>query len=99
MADKSKKTGLGASAFFEQPLRRPSTPAEAEEEAPPAQEERPRSEKIRTTVTFYPDTLAMLDMLKMEARRAGERATYSEILAEAIHTLAAQKGVSLPPEP
>ena len=54
-----------------------------------------KKKKVRTTVTLYPDTLAMLEMLKVHARRQGNKATFSDILAEAITDLAQKKGVRL----
>ena len=54
-----------------------------------------KKKKVRTTVTLYPETLATLEMLKVHARRQGKRATFSDILAEAIIDLAQKKGVTL----
>ena len=51
--------------------------------------------KVRTTITLYPDTLATLEMLKIHARRQGNKATFSDILAEAILDLAEKKGLAL----
>ncbi|MDQ4078349.1 MAG: hypothetical protein M3220_19145 [Chloroflexota bacterium] len=87
-----KKTGLGAAAFFQ---KEPAGQPESEQEEGAAEVEAPKPKKVRTTVTLYPDTLATMEMLKVEARRQGEKATYSDILEEAILDLARKKGVEL----
>lgn len=105
--DKERRTGLGTSAFFQQRRSVESEP-ELEElalEAPTVEkaesipdggvEEPEKPKKVRTTVMFPPETLAALEMLKVDARRQGQRATYSDILAEAIHDLARKKGIGL----
>ena len=51
--------------------------------------------KVRTTIMLYPDTLAGLDMLKVHARKQGGKATYSDILEEAIRDLMKKKGVTV----
>lgn len=55
----------------------------------------PKKKKVRTTITLYPDTFATLEMLKVHARRQGNKATFSDILAEAILDLAEKKGLAL----
>ena len=54
-----------------------------------------KKKKVRTTITLYPDTFAILEMLKIHARRQGNKATFSDILAEAIVDLAQKKGLRL----
>ncbi len=54
-----------------------------------------KKKKVRTTITLYPDTLATLEMLKIHTRRQGNKATFSDILAEAILDLAQKKGLQL----
>lgn len=99
-----RKTGLGTDAFFQQ--SEPSEDEKAAEKKEPEQEQEPqaegkgpkrnKSEKVRTTVTLYPETLAGMEMLKVQARMEGEKATYSDILNEAIRDLMEKKGVELP---
>jgi hypothetical protein len=70
-----------------------SAPREAREEPDPATPE--KLKKVRTTVTLYPDTLALMELMKVQARRDGARATYSDILEEAIVDLAEKRGLEL----
>jgi hypothetical protein len=44
---------------------------------------------------LYPETLAELEMLKVQARRQGTKATYSDILEAAIQALVSQRGVEI----
>lgn len=88
-----KRTGLGTAAFFQARANQ----QEPTEQGEPQAAEPPKPRKVRTTVTLYPDTLAMMEMLKVEARRQGQRATFSDILEEAILILAERKGVTLQP--
>lgn len=95
---KKRQTGLGANAFFQnigadktdkvEPAPPAAPPAKAS--GSPAKNKPP---KIRTTVTLYPETMAQLDALKINARRQGQKATFSDILSEAIGDLAAKKGI------
>ena len=89
MSKSNKKTGLGTSAFFQErePVVEPSTEPSAEPTSTA------KSTKVRTTVTLYPETLAQLDMLKAHARQTGEKATYSDILREAIEGLVEKKSI------
>jgi hypothetical protein len=89
----NKKTGLGKSAFFS----RPESDEQESQTPPPQQPKKPeKPQKVRTTVTLYPETLASIELLKLEARKqSGEKVTYSDILHEAIETLMHQKGLSL----
>jgi len=57
--------------------------------------EPPPLKKVRTTVMLYPETLAELEMLKVQARRRGTRATYSDILEEAIQALVRRRRVEV----
>lgn len=105
----SRKTGLGTAAFF-QPTGETAAPESQQRDPEPAtqqpgaQEPRPTSpqgvappppKKVRTTVMLYPETLAELEMLKVQARRRGTRATYSDILEEAIQALTRQRRVEV----
>lgn len=85
-----KKTGLGTSAFFQEAESDPATTV-PEPTTPP--QSVPKPAKIRTTVTLYPETLAQLDMLKIHARQQGKKATYSDILREAIEEMIEKKGI------
>lgn len=53
----------------------------------------PQAEKVKTTINLSSDTLALLDALKINARRHRQKATYSDILDEAIRELAKKKGI------
>ncbi len=101
MSKEQRRTGLGTNAFYQVPrniepeveeLELPAAPLTRNET--PGEAEKPK--KVRTTVTLYPETLATMEMLKVDARRQGEKATYSDILDEAILDLARKKGVALP---
>lgn len=97
----NRKTGLGTSAFFKPrevvPGEAASSSPEAQQQvhqaqpiSPPpleplAQEDSPR--KMRTTVMLYPETLANMELLKIQGRKRGKRTTYSDILNEAIQLL------------
>ena len=85
-----KKTGLGTNAFFQEAETNHATTA-PESATPPQTASKPA--KVRTTVTLYPETLAQLDMLKIHARQNGEKATYSDILREAIEGLVEKKSI------
>jgi len=49
--------------------------------------------KVRTTINLGTDTLALLDALKVDARKNRRKATYSDILDEAIRELAKKRSV------
>ena len=85
-----KKTGLGTNAFFQE-AETDNTTTAPESATPPQTVS--KSAKVRTTITLYPETLAQLDMLKIHARQNGEKATYSDILREAIEVLTEKKGI------
>ena len=92
MAKKTGGLGQGTGAFWQSGPRATQEAAEpARAAAPPPAPPKPK--KMRTTVTLYPDTLAKMEELKVQARRGGERATYSDILEEAINDLAAKRGI------
>jgi hypothetical protein len=55
----------------------------------------PRRKKIRTTVTLYEKTLASMELLKVEARKQGVKATLSDVLEEAIQTLMEKKQLEI----
>lgn len=80
-----KQTGLGTNAFFSG-----SKKQTAEEAAP----ETPKQEKIRTTVMLTPEAYAGLEQLKSHARRQGQKATYSDLLDEAIRKLMVERDIS-----
>lgn len=103
----NRKTGLGTAAFFQptgatvapEPHQRESEPAAQQPRAPeprslpPTEAEPAAPKKVRTTVMLYPETLAELEMLKVQARRQGTKATYSDILEAAIQALVSQQKV------
>ncbi len=93
MSKKSGGLGQGTGAFWQSGPRRADDPPEGEALAAPEEATSDKSKKLRTTVTLYPDTLAKMENLKVQARRAGVRATYSDILEEAINDLAHKRGV------
>lgn len=80
-----KQTGLGTSAFFSGSKKKPAADA-----AP----ETPKPEKIRTTVMLSPEAYAGLEQLKSHARRQGQKATYSDLLDEAIRKLMVERKIS-----
>jgi hypothetical protein len=105
---KDRKTGLGTSAFFQQVATPTEEPAQPEVPSATGQgastapavsgtdaKAATEPKKVRTTVMLYPETLAALEMLKVQARRRGTRATYSDILEEAIQALAVSQGVEV----
>jgi hypothetical protein len=87
-----KRTGLGASAFFQ---RNQPDGDQQETAAPVKLVARPRLKKIRTTVTLYEKTLASMELLKVEARKQGIKATLSDVLEEAIQSLMEKKQLEL----
>jgi len=100
----SRKTGLGTAAFFQQtgaaaapePQQRDPEPVTQQPRStPPPTAAPPPPKKVRTTVMLYPETLAELEMLKVQARRRGTRATYSDILEEAIQALTRQRRIEV----
>lgn len=101
MSDK-KKTGLGTSAFFKHSSSNGDQASE-QVDAPTMQQaqESPQSlmprkpKKVRTTVLIYENTLASMELLKVEARKQGVKATFSDIIGEAIQSLMEKKGVVL----
>lgn len=100
MAKNRRSTGLGTDIFFRSPANESDLPANSDgDPSPPAAKshvpESGTDKKIRTTVTLYPQTLAAMESLKVQARRQGQRATYSDILEEAILDLARKRGVEL----
>jgi hypothetical protein len=102
VAKNRRSTGLGTDIFFQPPASQPQPAKEPEaddsplppDSEPPEVESGPEK-KIRTTVTLYPQTLAAMESLKVHARRQGQRATYSDILEEAIQDLARKRGIDL----
>lgn len=81
--------GAGKSALFKTPGQAPAEP-QPEQAAAPAE-----SGKRRTSVAFDPHTFALLEALKIHARKYGQPATYGDIVAEAIQDLARKKGVNV----
>lgn len=76
-------------------------PEQVRESKPKAQKparkkpEKSKPEKVRTTVTLYPETLAAMEALKVEARKQGDKATYSDILNDAIRELVKKRKVKV----
>ena len=95
MSKQRKPTGLGTDAFFRTPNVPEVKPTIPKHPGQTQEGEAPQSRKVRTTVTLYPDTLAALEMLKVYARKQGERMTYSDILDEAISNLIEKKGIKV----
>ena len=111
MASKNSKTGLGKSIFFRNPQTDDPEAGESGANAAEnlgegsnreqmsnakgADNEAPKPQKVRTTVTLYPETLAAMELLKVESRKNGQRATYSDVLGEAVHLLMEQRGLSV----
>jgi hypothetical protein len=117
VADKPRRTGLGANVFFQPPppvAQPPTEPFSVQQAAPalhvqppvpvgetppasspqniaPRKQEQPA--KVRTTINLGTDTLALLDALKVHARKNRRKATYSDILDEAIRELAKKKSI------
>ena len=85
-----KQTGLGRNAFFKNSTEDEQVPS-APESTPAAK----KPEKVRTTLTLYPETLASMEILKIEGRKSGQRVTLSDVLNEAVTTLMQKKGLSL----
>ena len=92
----SKKTGLGTNAFFgSDDVNQVVESAAVEQPAPAKPKPVKVPKKVRTTVTLYPRTLAAMELLKMESRKEGERATMSDVLGEAIDLLLKKKKLSV----
>lgn len=106
---KKKRTGLGRDALFQSPKTQPEQEDAAAEQSaqtgeavqqstedesqPSAEEATAKREKVRTTVRIYATTYGMMEALKVYERRQGNKATYSDILEEAIIDLAKKKGL------
>lgn len=92
----SKKTGLGTNAFFGSDEADQVVESAAVEQPAPAKPKVVKApKKVRTTVTLYPHTLAAMELLKMESRKEGERATLSDVLGDAIDLLLKKKKLSV----
>ena len=99
---RTDRTGiqLGTNAFFqnigadtpEESVQPPEPEAVAPPPPPPPP---PKPKKMRTTITMYPETMALLEALKIDAKRNGAKATFSDILKEAIHDLATKREITL----
>jgi hypothetical protein len=95
-----KKTGLGASAFFQ---RNQPDGEQGNATATARREEMgsikliapPKPEKVRTTVMLQKKTLAAMELLKVEARKQGIKATLGDVLEEAIQSLMEKKKLEL----
>lgn len=91
MSTNKRTGGLGGVKAFTTPASAsPTKPAKTTDQKEPAE---PKIEKARTTVMLYPATLAALDQLKSELRKSGEKATYSDVLEQAIWALMEKKGL------
>jgi len=64
------------------------------ESSPTPQPEKPaKRAKDRITLRLYVDTLALLDALKIDARKNGRPANYGDVVEEAILDLAQKYGL------
>jgi hypothetical protein len=97
-----KKTGLGTSAFFKRgPANGDPDGQQVEEtsiqpaQAEPKPKAPPKPKKVRTTILIYPETLASMELLKVEARKKGDKATLSDIIEEAVQGLMKKKKLEL----
>lgn len=74
----AKETGRGMGAFFD-----------ARQEPRPAPEQAQPTRRIRTTITLTQEDAERLELLRMSLRRdQGRGLTYSEVVSQALHTLA-----------
>ncbi len=89
MGKRKKKNKLNSNTTPHEVETNPTPPSEPTD-APASV---PKSTKVRTTVTLHPETLIQLDLLKIHARQTGEKATYSNILRDAIELLVETKGI------
>ena len=79
-----KESGLGMGAFFA-----------AQHEPKPAPEPGQTTRRIRTTITLNQEDAERLELLRMQLRRdQGRGLTYSEVVSQALRTLA--ETVSIP---
>ena len=85
-----KKTGLGAGVFFQN-----NQPVEPDVRGPVRLVVPPKPEKVRTTVMLQKKTLAAMELLKVEARKQGVKATLGDVLEEAIQSLMEKKKLEL----
>jgi hypothetical protein len=85
-----RKTGLGTDAFFQQaePTPLEAQPVETKSAVPADNEIRER-----TTIMLSFQTRALLDQLKTEARRRGEKATHSAIIEAALIEYAKKRDI------
>lgn len=93
-----KKTGLGVDALFQSANPKPEisdgstsqsagqrpNPSTIARSEPESRTQKPKSEKMRTTVMLSPDTLAGMDLYKVRLKRFRKKPSYSEIIDEAI---------------
>ena len=96
MSNSKKKTGLGKSAFFTpqaEESESPTPPAETTKAEEPKAPEKPQ--KVRTTVTLYPETLAAMELLKANARKSGKKVTLSDVFEDAIKALMEKKQITV----
>ncbi|MCB0078717.1 MAG: hypothetical protein KDD73_15000 [Anaerolineales bacterium] len=100
---KSGGLGQGTSAFFRSGPRdveeeegdRMVEPVALPEPTPVPRPKKKKVNKVRTSVTLYPDTLARMEAMKIESLRDGVRVTYSQLISEAINDLADKRGITL----
>lgn len=95
MSSSKKKTGLGTSAFFTPQADESDALSSPTEPVAEVKEKPAKPKKVRTTITLYPETLAAMELLKVNARRTGKKVTLSDVFAEAVDALMIQKGLSL----
>jgi len=84
-----KKTGLGTGVFFQK-----DQPVDIDAKGPVrlvVPPKPPKPEKVRTTVLLQKKTLIAMEMLKVEARKQGLKATLGDVLEEAVQSLMEKK--------
>ncbi|HMN26645.1 MAG TPA: hypothetical protein PKE45_00715 [Caldilineaceae bacterium] len=85
-----KKTGLGTGVFFQN-----NQPVDIDARGPVKLVAPPKPEKVRTTVMLQKKTLAAMELLKVEARKQGIKATLGDVLEEAVQSLMEKKKLEL----
>ena len=106
MANNKRSGGMGGrESFFKptgvEPLAEAAPTAPVESAPAPAEtpavapQKRPKSNKVHLTVTVYPKTLSVMELLKVELRKSGSRVTISDVLDEAIWALVEKKKLTI----
>ena len=99
-AQRTKKTGLGAEAWFAPPAL-PEATIESESQPQPAAPQATRTEaeskgdgKIRRTLALTPQAYLLLERMKLHLLETeGKKATLGELVEEAVLDLASKLGV------